>query len=386
MKVWERFRESGVSLFVYYFCMYMALAPFTAFLSTYYNEIGLTAGEIGILSGIGPIIVIIGQFIWGRLADRAKTKNTVLLLASVLTAAAIFAFSLYRAFGYLLLINIIYNFTNCSIIQLSDSIALEYATARSLRFSIIRMGGSIGFALCTLLVGFLLTGDAGKMFAINAVFMLISAASLLAVPKISGAKRNRQKANYRDLFKDRNLVVLLVFNFVIYTGYFFNMAFYPVLMAEHGATSAHIGIAQTVSAMCELPFLLMSQKIINRVGLRTTLVLSSCAFALRWLLCGSLGAVWPLVLVCSLHGFGHIVVSFCTSSYINKTVAQSLRASGQTLLGMVDYGFSKCVASLCGGFLADLLGVGNVYLICCGLSGTALLILLLFLPKLKIRI
>ena len=386
MKPLESFQKSGFSLFIYYFFAYVAMAPFTAFLSTYYHEIGLSASQIGILSGIGPIVVIVGQFIWGRLADRAKYKNTVLLIATLATALAVYAFSLDPSFEYLLLINIAYNFTNCSIIQLSDSIALEYASTNNLRFSVIRIGGSVGFACCTLTVGFLLTGDAGKMFALDAAFILISAVSLLFIPRIGGAKRDRIKSNYRDLFKDRNLVILLIFNFVIYTGYFFNMAFYPVLMAQHGATSMHIGVAQTVSALFELPFLLMSQRIINKIGLRATLLLSCCAFAVRWALFGTLQSAWPLVFVCVLHGLGHIVVSYCTSSYINKTVAQSLRASGQTLLGMVDYGFSKCFASLVGGLLADIWGVGTVYLCCSGLAMAAMMILLIFLPKLKIRI
>ena len=152
----ERYRSSGFALFVYYFFMYVAMAPFTAFLSTYYNEIGLSASQIGILSGIGPIVVIFGQFVWGRMADRAKQKNTVLLVATLLTGITVYAFSLNPSFLYLLMINIFYNFTNCSIIQLSDSIALEYASGHNLRFSIIRMGGSIVFSCCTLAVGFLL--------------------------------------------------------------------------------------------------------------------------------------------------------------------------------------------------------------------------------------
>ncbi len=98
----ERYRTSGLALFVYYFFMYVAMAPFTAFLSTYYNEIGLSASQIGILSGIGPIVVIFGQFAWGRMADQAKYKNTILLIATLLTGATIFAFSLHPSFIYLL--------------------------------------------------------------------------------------------------------------------------------------------------------------------------------------------------------------------------------------------------------------------------------------------
>ncbi|MBO5783906.1 MAG: hypothetical protein J6R33_02940 [Clostridia bacterium] len=53
---------------------------------------------------------------------------------------------------------------------------------------------------------------------------------------------------------------------------------------------------------------------------------------------------------------------------------------------MVDYGFSKCAASLVGGFLADIWGIHTIYLCLGGSSLLALLILVLFLPKLKIRI
>ena len=379
-------KKGSIALFIYYFFMYVAMAPFTAFLSTYYNEIGLSAAQIGTLSGIGPIIVIIGQFIWGRLADRAKYKNTVLLIATIATGLSIYAFSLSPSFTYLLIINIIYNFSYCSVVQLSDSIALEYATSHQLRFSIIRLGGSLGFAVCTFVVGFLLTGDAGKMFVINALFVTASFLSLLFIPRIQGAKQERRKGKYRDLFKDRNLVILLIFNFVIYTGYFFNMTFYSVLMAQHGATSVHIGIALTISAIFEIPFLLYSQRIINKIGLRSTLLLACVAFMVRWILCGTLKSAWPLAFVCVLHGFGHIVVSYCTSSYINKTVSYDMRASGQTLLGMTNYGFSKCFICFVGGALSDMFGVGTVFLFCSGLSLVAFLILMLFLPKLKIRI
>ena len=78
-KLREKLGKSGWSLFIYYFFFYMAVAPYVSFVTAYYQEIGLTSSQIGIISGIGPVITVIGQFIWGRLADKAKYKNTVLL-------------------------------------------------------------------------------------------------------------------------------------------------------------------------------------------------------------------------------------------------------------------------------------------------------------------
>lgn len=379
----EKFSLSGGSLFTYYFCFYMAVAPFVCFISSYYNDIGLTSSQIGVLGGIGPLITIIGQFVWGRLADRAYYKNTVLLIATLSTGVALYVFTLGKSYPFLFIMNIIYCFVNCSVIQLSDSIALEYCTANNLRFARARMGGSIGYAICNVIVGFLLVGQTQKVFLLNIIFILISVVSLYFVPKVRGSLSERKRGGYMKLFKDKRLVILLIFNFLLYLGYFFNMSFYGVMLRQYGATNLHIGIAQALSAICEVPFLLNSQKIIDKIGIKLTLILSACTFALRWILCGTVLDIWPIVFVASLHGVGHIVISYCTASYINKTVEQSLRASGQTLLGMVNYGFSKCAATLLGGIAADAIGINNVYIIMAVIAVISAVFLSFFLPKIQ---
>ncbi len=380
-KLREKLGKNGWSLFTYYFCFYMAVAPYVSFVSAYYKEIGLTSSQIGLISGIGPVITIIGQFVWGRFADRARYKNTVLLIATLSTAVVLYAYMWEQAYPYLIIMSIIYSFVNCSIIQLSDAIALDYCANNSLSFPRVRLGGSIGYGIATIIVGFVMVGRVSGVFSVNIIFLLISALSLLLIPKVRGSLKTKGRSNYALLFKDKRLVILLVFNFILYLGYFFNMSFMAVHIKECGGTSMHVGIAQAVSAFFEIPFLLNSERIIRRLGLKTTLIASAFTFALRWLLFGVAGNVWALVFICGFHGVGHIVISYCTSSYINKTVDQSLRASGQTLLGMVNYGFSKCIASILGGLLSDAIGIGSVFCICAVLSIVSIVILWIFLPK-----
>lgn len=382
-KLREKLGKSGWSLFIYYFFFYMAVAPYVSFVTAYYQEIGLTSSQIGIISGIGPVITVIGQFIWGRLADKAKYKNTVLLIATLATALVLYAYMWNDSYPYLIIMSIVYSFVNCSIIQLSDTIALDYCSNNNLSFPRARMGGSIGYGIATIIVGFVMVGKVSGVFTMNIVFLLISVGALLIIPKVRGSLREKGESNYALLFKDKRLVVLLAFNFILYLGYFFNMSFMAVHIKECGGTSMHVGIAQAISAICEVPFLLNSERIIRKIGLKATLMLSAFSFALRWFFFGTANSVWALVFICAFHGIGHIVISYCTCSYINKTVDQSLRASGQTLLGMVNYGFSKCIASILGGLLSDVIGIGSVFCICAGLSIVSMVLLWAFLPKIK---
>ncbi len=382
-KLREKLGKNGWSLFIYYFCFYMAVAPYVSFVTAYYKEIGLTSSQIGIISGIGPVITVIGQFFWGRLADKAKYKNTVLLIATLATALAVYAYMWNDTYPYLIVMSIVYSFVNCSVIQLSDAIALDYCSNNNLSYPRARMGGSISYGIATIIVGFVMVGNTSGVFSLNIIFLLISALALLLIPKVRGSLKARGESNYALLFKDKRLVVLLVFNFILYLGYFFNMSFMAVHIQESGGTSMHVGIAQAISAIFEVPFLLNSERIIRKIGLKTTLIISAFSFALRWALFGTAQSVWALVFICSFHGIGHIVISYCTCSYINNTVDQSLRASGQTLLGMVNYGFSKCIASICGGLLSDAIGIGNVFCVCAGLSLVSIIILWRFLPKIS---
>lgn len=382
-KIREALGRNGWSLFVYYFCFYMAVAPYVSFVSAYYKEIGLNASQIGIISGIGPVITIIGQFVWGRFADKAKYKNTVLLIATLSTALVLYAYMLEDTYPYLIIMSVIYSFVNCSIIQLSDTIALDFCLNNSLSFPRARLGGSIGYGVATIIVGFVMVGNLKGVFTMDILFLLISALSLLLIPKVRGSLREKGQTKYGLLFKDKRLVVLLIFNFILYLGYFFNMSFMAVHITENGGSSFHVGIAQAVSAFFEIPFLLNSQRIIRKLGVKATLIASAFTFALRWLLFGVNKNVWALVFICGFHGVGHIVISYCTSSYINKTVDQSLRASGQTLLGMVNYGFSKCIASIFGGIIANIIGIGNVFCLCALLSFVSIAVLWIFLPKIS---
>jgi PPP family 3-phenylpropionic acid transporter len=63
-----------------------------------------------------------------------------------------------------------------------------------------------------------------------------------------------------------------------------------------------------------------------------------------------------------MHGMNFVVLTFSMATYINKEVPKELRASGQTMNGLIGLGLSRIIGSMGGGFLSDLVGTRQVFL------------------------
>ena len=52
-----------------YFFYYAATASLLPFIALYYAQVGLSAAQIGLLSGILPLVTLVSAPLWGALAD-----------------------------------------------------------------------------------------------------------------------------------------------------------------------------------------------------------------------------------------------------------------------------------------------------------------------------
>src|SRR5688572_27943070 len=94
----------------FYFFYYAAIACLVPFMSLYYQESGLTATQIGILSGIIPLITWFSSPFWGGIADARQRHRTVLLLTIAGMWASVLVLFFARSFAGFLVTVIIYAF------------------------------------------------------------------------------------------------------------------------------------------------------------------------------------------------------------------------------------------------------------------------------------
>ena len=162
-------------------------------------------------------------------------------------------------------------------------------------------------------------------------------------------------------------------------GYFY--VFFPTRFLQlPGATGALLGWANLVSALAEIPFLLVGDRLFARWDAAGTVAVATLALGARWLLTGLGGNVCVLLAAQLLHGLGYIAISLGMALYIRREVAKEAQASGQALLSVFCYGLARVLGAALGGAAARAFGEAGGFVACALLCFSSLAI---FFPMWK---
>lgn len=359
-------KESG-SRYPYYFLLlyalsYMGNASYNTFIPVYLDQLGFSRTSVGTLLAIGPVVAILANPVWGLASDRAKSKNGILKIVVLCSAAAILLYPLSANFIYLFAVIAVFNFFQSSINPLSDAITLEQLEAGRWKFGPIRMAGTLGFAVMSVGAGIIARQNIAGIFAVYFCTAIFTFLSVCRLPVVRGHQAEGRRTSPWLLLKNRGLVLLLAFNFIIQVTFGFYYSFFPIYYKQLGASTALLGVAMFITSTSEIPFLLFADRILERFGIRLVLCASALIISVRWLLLHLITDVNALLAVNSTHGLSFIVFAFCMATYINRNVPRELRASGQTLNALLCMGLARMLGSVAGGLLSDYLGIRQVFL------------------------
>jgi MFS transporter, PPP family, 3-phenylpropionic acid transporter len=358
----ERFKGYPCNFLMLYAFTYMCNAIYNTFIPVYLDHLGFTRVSIGTLLAIGPFVALIAQPIWGIAGDRASTKNIILKALLIGSAIAVIMYPISSNYYYLIVIISTFTFFQTSINPISDAITLEYLETNRWKFGPIRMGGTIGYAIMSVLAGLIARQNINNIFILFSLVAVFAFISSFRLPPIKGHQSGGNKVAIWELFKNRELVILMTFSFIVQITMGFYYSFFPIYYRQLGADNSMLGWAMFISAICEVPFLLFANKILNKLGTKLTLVVSATVIAIRWLLLYSVGNTYFILGISMLHGFSFVVLTYCMATYINKEVPKELRASGQTTNGLISFGLSRILGSIFGGILSDMFGIRQVFL------------------------
>lgn len=348
---------------LFYAIVYMGNAVYGTYIPVYFQSVGATPAQIGTLLSLGPLVAVLAQPLWGTVGDRAKTKNSVLALLLIGSGAVILLFPISTAFYYLLIMVCLFTFFQTSIFALSDAITLEELDKQKRwSFGGIRLGGTFGFALMSVVFGYLAKININYLFPVFAGVMLVSLLLLTRFPRISGYQSAGNKMQVWVLFKNRKLMIYLGINLVlqITLGYYYS--FFPIYFRELGADNVLIGWSMVISSLSEIPFLLFANRIMQRIRLTHILLVSSLAAALRWISFSYTENPYWVLPAQALHGLIFIVLTVTMAMYINREVPKELKASGQTLNGLLSLGVARIIGSFFGGFASEAFGMRSIFL------------------------
>jgi PPP family 3-phenylpropionic acid transporter len=350
--------------FTFYLLFYAAASFSMPFIILYFQELGFSGAQIGLLAGMAPLITVFGAPIWTGLAD-SKGKHKLIMSLTILGSiffASIFPF--LKTFTPIILLVILFSLFSSPIISFADSATMAMLAGEKAMYGRVRLGGTFGWGLIAPLAGIIIQsyGLRWAFWGYAAIMFLAFIVSQKFTFK-TGVENVSLRGNIRQLLTNRRWVFFLCLAFVGGVAFTSINSYLFPYMEELGASRSTMGIALTISTIGELPILFFANRLLKRFGAYGLLGLGMTVTGVRLLLYAWLNFPVGILIFQLLNGMTFPMVWVAGVSYADENAPQGMKATAQGLLGAMMFGFGSATGGLAGGLMIGSIGGRWMYLI-----------------------
>jgi len=277
----ENRRNSINSLFSLYFLLiFAALGTLIAFMSLHFDDIGFNGVQISTITVVGSIALILLAPRFGHFFDQANDKRAVLIASILVMTFSLGSIAYLKAFVPILLLWVIYRTISGPLFSTSENLSFGIASkadsSENATFGSLRLWGSIGFASATLVGGYIYQSY-GILYN-NILFLVLIALSVIVLLLMPNSIFDVDVSSEEDKLNLAGVLKLIVKNrFLFFMALALAISdptqdgirsFEPIFMQNLGLEAGIIGLAATLSAAGEVPFMINADRIIKRIGIR----------------------------------------------------------------------------------------------------------------------
>lgn len=353
-------KNNDLALFAFYGIYFFALGV-ASFTSKYLGELGLTDSQIGLIASLPAAICLAAQPIFGIISDRIRYKRNLLVVTCVVAGAFYLCLNFAVSFIPILILLTIINVSVSPVTAISSSIALENAELGGKPFGTIRLGGTIGYQVGVLAIGFILSTSLHGMYAIMGVLVFLSGIICLFFPAVKGHQHGKQKISYISIFKNKKASFLLAIIFLASLGSAFYRSFFTKYLGDIGIENNIIGIITVTSICLEIPFLFFSKKLYKKLSIWQWVLIGLATNGFRLIGLG-LSSSAIAILICNIPCVTVMACfEFFPAVYLNENVDDGLKGSSQSALALVNFSIAQILGSFFGGLASDAFGISKVF-------------------------
>lgn len=373
---------------ILYFLVFCCTAAWLPIFADYCKEHGLSGIKTGVILSITPFMMFLVQPFYGILADRLGYKKT-LLFSSLLASACYVLYLFEGGFIYLFSITIFMALFYNTLQPVLDSLSLRLVKNNpAFSYGTLRIAGAAGWAFTGIINGQLIDAmNTTVIFAVSAISMLLTFMFAFTLEKDKEKvtiKTDQSFKNAAGIFANNKLLFLLTCVFLISVGGTTIWNFYSTYMKENGASASLVGYGLSLQGLCELPLFYFSARIIGRFGIRTTLLITVFATALRLLLYSIVKNPYAALPIELLHGISWSLFWVVCVEYVNKLVNEDWRVTGQSLLYASYYGIGAIAGNFWTGYLSDTkMRIAEIFLLNAGIVVAVAVMIFLFMKTKK---
>jgi len=338
----------------------------TDFLSQVFERYGYDKATIGLIVALGCLACVFAQPLWGRLADKTNHPREIVFIACLI-GGLLFTVLIYVGSNPLVsgICAVVMYMTSHSMMNLIDSwVSKLIVDGHGINYGATRSCGSITYAVMAVVFGQLVvhTGPhiSPWMFFVFGALLAVSAAG---VPNPAAVERKTEKKEslgsvIKMLASNGPYVTLMVSLFLYAICSNASGTYYPAVMFELGGDESHIGIGKFIQAMCEVPCLILFNRVRRRWNIPVNAVMCTSIFlyflkTLGIALAPSIG--WAIAIP-ALQGIAYALFLNGIVAYITENVDKRYISVAQMLLMSAGTSLGGIVGNALCGRIADLIG------------------------------
>ncbi len=331
-------RSNKVAVSFQYFIYFGVLGIFLPYFNLYCYHLGFTGFQIGTLSGLRSVLLVLSPLLWGMLADRFQIRKPIYLFCSFASTAVWAFYFFYSDFPAMLVITFFYGILFAPIISFLEAFAMDVLSLEKKNYGKMRAWGSISFIITVLILGRIL-----DLYSIRIILVLIFAGALLqalAAPVLpASAKRPERKlASGIKMLLKRRVVIFLFCAFLMLVSHGAYYGFFSIYLEKMGYGKTFIGISWAIASISEIVVMINSDRIFSRFSFEKILFISFLAAMFRWFALGFITSPAAILGCQILHALTYGAFHMASILYIDSVTPDQAKTLGQAVNNAVTYG------------------------------------------------
>ncbi|HEY5729280.1 MAG TPA: major facilitator superfamily domain-containing protein 6 [Anaerolineales bacterium] len=350
--------------FSFYFLYFAAFASLLPYFVLFYQSLGFSGAQIGLLTGVPPLITLFAAPFGTGLADRTRRHKLIMGVGIVVAIIVMLILPRLSNFALVFALIVLFNFFMAPVGSLSDSATMSMLGEQREMYGRIRTGGTFGWGIFAQIAGVLLAlYGLDILFYVFSGIMLVNLFVSLKFSFGGQAELDSQSGTIWKLLRNRYWIIFLLSAFLGGVGAFSVAAYLSPYLKELGANGSQIGFAFLIASLTELPAFYFGNLLVRRFGSYRLFMISLILLGVRSLLFGLAGNLYLAIAIQCLGGLVYPAMWSAGVAYADENAPAGLKSTAQGLFGSMTFGFGAAVSGFVGGLLLESIGGQGMFLV-----------------------
>ena len=350
--------------FGFYLLYYASMASFLPFIVLFYQNLNFTGAEIGLLTGVPPLITLVATPFWTNVADATRRHRLIMSVGIGVALVAVMALQSFTAFVIILFLILLFNVFFSPVASLADSATIAMLGEERAMYGRIRLGGTLGWGLMAPVAGMLV-----DRFGLKAAFWGFCALMLLdlfVAQKVVHDTSNSGKSGgggIRFFFSNRRWVLFLASALLGGIGAMTASAYLFPYMAELGASESLMGWSLLIATVTEIPIFFFGNSLFRRFTSQGLFAIALVMMGIRSIFFALAHTPFVILIIQIFSGTIFPAMWVAGVSYADENTPAGLKSTAQGLFGAMSFGFGAAVGGFIGGPLLESIGGRGMFLV-----------------------